>query len=156
MSPPGKPNYWKNLLNRISKLSLNLLGQIILSIPSTLHHNLFLMLSLTPHSNPSIDFREVKPNEDLPLEGRERLIILDVVEGIEKVVVITQDNIEQLILPPRSSAHEYDLGFQLKYLQKLGLITDFVVVGIPINKNYNYDSIHLIFKKLVAQDIQGS
>lgn len=107
-------------------------------------------------TNTDLFFQIVKPNEDLPFIEGQPLVILDVVDGIEKVTEITEKNIDQLITSPRSSAHEYDLGFQLRYLTKLGKIDHFTIVGIPIRGKVDYDSIQLIFRKLVAQDIQGS
>lgn len=106
--------------------------------------------------NNELVFQVVKPNEDLPFISGQALVILDVVDGICKVTEITEKNIDQLITAPRSSAHEYDLGFQLHYLTKLGKIKRFTIVGIPMQGKVDYDSIQLIFKKLVAQDIQGS
>ena len=103
-----------------------------------------------------ITFTEVKPNEDLPFVEGESLVLLDVVDGITKVTEITEKNVDQLVVASRSTAHDYDLGFQLKYLTKLGKIDRFTIVGIPMQGNVDYSSIQLIFKKLVAQDIQGS
>lgn len=78
-----------------------------------------------------LSFLFVKPNEDLPFVGEKMVVILDVVEGIEKVTVLTEGDLDRLVLPPRSSAHEYDLGFQLKYLRKLEKIGKVRIVGLP-------------------------
>lgn len=104
----------------------------------------------------AITFNEIKPNEDLPFVDGESLVLLDVVDGITKVTEITEKNVDQLVVASRSTAHDYDLGFQLKYLTKLGKIKRFTIVGIPMQGKLDYDSIQLIFKKLVAQDMQGS
>ncbi len=105
---------------------------------------------------PNLQFVEIKPNEDVPFVGEKSVVILDVVMGIDTVTLITENNIGQLVLPPRSSVHDFDLGFQLKYLKKLGKINTFVIIGMPMSKQTDYDSIQSILRKLVAQDMQGS
>lgn len=113
-------------------------------------------LKSTYRSLSDLEFIEVKPNQDVPFVGEKRVVIMDVVEGIDQVTLITQNNLHKLILPPRSSAHEYDLGFQLKYLLKLKKLNKITILGLPARGRINYNSIHSIFKKLVAQDMQGS
>jgi Ni,Fe-hydrogenase maturation factor len=105
---------------------------------------------------PEIKFIDVKPNEDLPFIEEDPVILLDVVEGIEKPELITEDHIENLILSSNTTVHDYDLGFQLKYLKKLNKIGKVYIIGIPKDSEPDYDSIQSIFKKLVAQDMQGS
>ncbi len=83
----------------------------------------------------TIEWEFVKPNEDLPFVGEEEVVILDVIEGINKVTVLTEKDLDKLVLPPRSSAHEYDLGFQLCYLKKLGKIKRVRIIGLPIEEN---------------------
>ena len=106
--------------------------------------------------NLKIEFEEVKPNQDLPFTGSDMVVMMDVVMGIDKVKLITEYDLDKLVLPPRSSAHDYDLGFQLKYLLKLGKLKKIRIIGLPMSGKVNYDSIHSILRKLVAQDIQGS
>lgn len=103
-----------------------------------------------------VKFEEVKPNQDLPFVGNETAVMMDVVMGIDEVKLITEDDLDKLVLPPRSSAHDYDLGFQLKYLLKLGKLKKIRIIGLPMSGKVSYDSIHSILRKLVAQDIQGS
>ena len=117
------------------------------------------VLSLVPRLRtdfPAITFHTVNPNADLPAGFAGRVIILDVVEGIKKVTLITEDNAETIVSPPRFGVHDYDLGFQLKYLSKLGKLTNFTIIGVPMNEALDYDSIQVTLRKLVAQDIQGS
>ena len=104
----------------------------------------------------SIKFKFVKPNEDLPFIDEKDIIILDTVEGIDKTTLISDEKIENFILSPRASVHDFDLGFQLRYLKKLGKLGKVKIIGIPMTGNLNYRRISSIFKKLVAQDIQGS
>ncbi|MFZ5424944.1 MAG: hypothetical protein ACOZAO_04030 [Patescibacteria group bacterium] len=106
---------------------------------------------------PEINFINVKPNEDLPFANKPKVIILDVILDLPSPKTFTKNAIEKLVLSPRNSVHDFDLGFQLKYLNKLGKLGDTVLIGIPSRlTKKDYSSIHSIFKKLVAQDIQGS
>ena len=105
---------------------------------------------------PAVTFQTVYPNEDLPAEFTGRVVILDAVEGIKKVTLLTQANAASIVSPPRFGVHDYDLGFQLKYLSKLGKLTNFTIIGVPMNEAVDYDSIQVTLRKLVAQDIQGS
>ena len=103
-----------------------------------------------------VEFVIVNPNEDLPFAGGQDVVIMDVVEGLTEVKLIENDELEKVILPPRTTTHDFDLGFQLKYLKKLGKLGKVTLIGLPMRGEINYDQIHSIFKKLVAQDIQGS
>ncbi len=107
-------------------------------------------------SNPGVDFVFVKPNEDLPFVDEDEVIIMDTVEGIGEVKLLGAEEIDRLILSPRTSVHDFDLGFQLKYLRKLGKLTKVGIVGIPMTGKIDHKRINSIFKKLVAQDMQGS
>ena len=96
---------------------------------------------------------EIKPNQDLPFAYKENLIILDTVLGLETPQVIDE---KKLISTKSTTVHDFDLGFQLKYLRKLGKLGRVWILGIPMDKDPDYDSIQSILRKLVAQDIQGS
>jgi Ni,Fe-hydrogenase maturation factor len=104
----------------------------------------------------SLEFIEIKPNQDISFEDEDNVVILDVIEGLKDVRVFDEKHIDRLVLSPRNSVHDFDLGFQLKYLKKLGKIKNVKIVGLPMTGDVDYNSIHSIFKKLVAQDIQGS
>ena len=103
-----------------------------------------------------IEFVFVKPNEDLPFANENRVVIMDVVRGLKKTELFEIGSMDKLILPPRTSAHDFDLGFQLKYLKKLGKLKEVQIIGIPYGKNPDYLSIQSILRKLVAHDMQGS
>jgi hypothetical protein len=105
---------------------------------------------------PQIKFVNVSPNADLPFAGKKSAIILDTVAGIDKVTTISDSDLDKLITQTSTSAHDYDLGFQLKYLKKLDLLPTLTIICIPQNLPLDYDLIQFTFKKLVAQDIHGS
>jgi hypothetical protein len=105
---------------------------------------------------PGISFQLVAPNQDLPFEKYEDVILIDNIEGIKKVVVFDTNVVDHLALSPRNNIHDYDANFQLKYLKKLGRLGKVTIVGIPRNKPVNYKRIQSILRKLVAQDMHGS
>lgn len=96
----------------------------------------------------------ISPNQDLPFSEEERVVILDTIKGIDDVVVT--DNLNRFVPSPRNSVHDFDLGFQLKYLKKLGKLGKVTIIGIPQKGEINYERIQSILRKLVAQDMQGS
>jgi hypothetical protein len=102
---------------------------------------------------PQVNFKFVTPNSDLSFSSPHP-VILDVVSGIKKITVINE--VDSLILPPRNTVHDFDLGFQLKYLKKLGKLGKVTIVGVPAVGEIDYLRIQSILRKLVAQDIQGS
>jgi Ni,Fe-hydrogenase maturation factor len=103
-----------------------------------------------------LQFIYVKPNEDLPFVGEKNVVILDTVQGINKVEIINEQDLDKLIVNRSTTAHDYDLGFQLKYLKKLGKIEKITIIGLPQNGKIDYDFIQSILRKFVAQDMQGS
>lgn len=105
---------------------------------------------------PELQFVNISPNEDLPFAGEPQAILVDVVENLDKITLWTEKDLDKLILSPRTSVHDFDLGFQLRYLQKIGQLNKVTIIGLPQKGEIDYDFIQSIFKKLVAQDIQGS
>ena len=103
-----------------------------------------------------ISFVLVDPNEDVPFADEPRVVILDTVQGLKDVALLEGDQIDRLILYPRGSVHDFDLTFQLRYLEKLGKLGDVTVIGIPQEGEVDHLLIKSIFRKLVAQDMQGS
>jgi len=103
-----------------------------------------------------VEFIYVSPNEDLPFSEERKVVIMDVIQGIDKVKLIDLRDTDKLISPPRTSTHDFDLGFQLKYLKKLGKLKEIKIIGIPIKGRADYFIIQSILRKLVAQDMQGS
>jgi Ni,Fe-hydrogenase maturation factor len=104
----------------------------------------------------NIEFVKIKPNEDVPFIDERFVVILDAVQGIEKITEIKDDDLDKLILPPRSSVHDFDLGFQLKYLKKIGRLGKVTIIGLPMQGEIDYFLIQSTLRKLVAQEMQGS
>lgn len=103
-----------------------------------------------------VSFVLVHPNEDVPFVDEERVVILDTVANIGEVALISGDGIDRLVLPPRTTVHDFDLAFQLKYLRKIGRVGEVYVVGVPRDREVDYKRVRSILRKLVAQDMQGS
>lgn len=102
------------------------------------------------------EFVFVKPNEDLPFVDEKRVIILDNVQGIKSVELFEDFDPGKLINNPRGSVHDFDLGFQLKYLKKLGKLGKVILIAVPMDGEPDYLRIQSILRKLVAQDMHGS
>jgi len=78
---------------------------------------------------PQIEFREFDPNENLENEGKE-LNIIDAVEGIEKVTLIT--DIDSIKTSRLYSMHDFDLGYSLRLLKKLNYLNGVKIFGVPM------------------------
>jgi len=79
---------------------------------------------------PEIDFVITDPSENLePINGE--LIIIDTVEGTEKVVTI--DDLEKIQTTRIYSLHDFDLAFNLKLLQKIGKLKKVKIFGVPMD-----------------------
>lgn len=78
---------------------------------------------------PKINFEIKDPNENLKPCNKE-LIIIDTVEGIDRVMVF--NNIDKIENSPKYSMHDFDLGFNLKLLQKIGELDKVTIFGVPM------------------------
>lgn len=103
-----------------------------------------------------IKFVNIKPNQDLPFVDKKNVVIMDTVEGIEDIKIIENEDLKNISLAGKTSAHDFDLGFQLKYLKKIGKLGEVTIIGLPMGEEVDYLRIQSILRKLVAQDIQGS
>ena len=79
---------------------------------------------------PEIDFIMTDPNENIKPEKRE-LVIIDTILGIKNITVI--HDMETIKLHSLYSAHDLDLGFNLKLLAKLGCLKKITIFGLPPN-----------------------
>lgn len=103
-----------------------------------------------------IDFVAVNPNEDLPFTDELRPVIMDAMQGIDKVTLFDEKSLDKLRVGRSITVHDFDLGFQLKYLKKLGKLKEFIIIALPQKKKQDYSRIQSILRKLVEQDMQGS
>jgi Ni,Fe-hydrogenase maturation factor len=103
-----------------------------------------------------VSFVFVNPNEDVPFANEPRIVILDTIQGLQDVALVEGDELDGLLLSPRGSVHDFDLAFQLMYLKKLGKLGEVTLIGVPQEGEVDHLLIKSIFRKLVAQDMQGS
>jgi len=81
---------------------------------------------------PSAEFVEFDPEDGLEKEAkRGALLIIDTVQGIRKVSLLTEKDVGRLELCGRCSMHDFDLAWGLKILQKLGLLGEVRIIGVP-------------------------
>jgi Ni,Fe-hydrogenase maturation factor len=78
---------------------------------------------------PEIDFIDFDPTENFPQE--DPLIIIDTVINAKKVMVIR--DLLNLGDAPHVSAHDADLAFHLKWLEKMGKLPNLVIFGVPVD-----------------------
>jgi Ni,Fe-hydrogenase maturation factor len=76
---------------------------------------------------PEIDFMDFDPTENFPQE--DPLYIIDTVINAPGVMVLKDLN--QLGDAPHYSAHDADLAFHLKWLEKMGKLPALTIFGVP-------------------------
>lgn len=81
---------------------------------------------------PEINFIIQDPNENLRPEKKE-LTIIDTVLGLKEVTVF--NDLNKIQLDKIYSAHDLDLGLNLKLLQKIGELKKITIFGVPQNIN---------------------
>ncbi|MFA6981501.1 MAG: hypothetical protein WC243_00530 [Patescibacteria group bacterium] len=123
---------------------------------SEIDNKALLVAEKLKHTIPDLEFVPVGLNKDLPFDNKEDVVIMDIVEGLDKVQVLNSQDLNKIALSPKLTVHDFDLGFQLKYLQKIGKLGEVKILGLPMEKEPDYFLIQSILRKLVAQDMQGS
>ena len=63
------------------------------------------------------------------------------VAGLKKVQVFTEKDLDNIVLSPRTSVHDFDLNFQLKYLKKLGKLKNVIIIGLPMSDSVDLRSV---------------
>jgi Ni,Fe-hydrogenase maturation factor len=109
----------------MKKKTIHIFGNPLLDFDS-------LPLKLAPKLRkifPDIDFVIADPNENLKPVNKE-LVIIDTIEGIDKVIVL--DDIEKIQTQKLYTLHDFDLGFNLKLLQKIGKLEKIKIIGVPM------------------------
>lgn len=79
---------------------------------------------------PDIGFVVEDPNElDLPEDSTEEWVIIDTVQGIDRVREIP---VEKLAAAPRVTAHDFDLGSYLLLAKKIRPDMRVRIIGVPM------------------------
>lgn len=76
---------------------------------------------------PEVDFIIQDPLDEWP--SREKLIIIDIVKGLEQVEVFTK--LSDFTAGPLVTMHDFDLKTELEFRAKLGVLPPFVIIGLP-------------------------
>lgn len=97
----------------------------------------------------NVEFVSCTQVEEL-LDQQGRLLIMDVVKGIDEVTVI--EDINDLQSKNIMSLHDFDLGFFLKLLNAIDTVSEVVIIGLPMKgrKNKIKQSVKEIIEKLNA------
>jgi Ni,Fe-hydrogenase maturation factor len=95
-----------------------------------------------------IEWVVVKPNEDLPFAGEDEVVLMDVVQGLKAPRLIEDEELNQIAIGPRMTAHDFDLGWQIKYLKKLGKLGRVRLVGLPMEE-VNNQKVYEILKEVL-------
>lgn len=66
-------------------------------------------------------------------EGEKELVIMDTVQGIEKVTVF--NSLNEFEKTSRITPHDYDVYVDLKLMQKVGKIKKITIIGIPTKQS---------------------
>ncbi|MFH0714772.1 MAG: hypothetical protein V1847_03885 [Candidatus Diapherotrites archaeon] len=89
-----------------------------------------LALQVAKQLEGKFDFEYCESAEGIEKFGK-NLTILDCAKGISRVQWI--ESLDELKLPPRATTHDFDLAFQLKLLQKVGLIDTVKMLAVPFD-----------------------
>lgn len=102
-----------------------------------------------------VEFVLVNPNEDLPFVGEKNVYILDAVQGIEKITILNEKDLDKIKLEKSVTAHDYDLSFQLKYLKKLGKLKSFTIIGLPQNEEIDNHKLIKLLESLCHSELDS-
>lgn len=80
-------------------------------------------------SLPQFQFVHLDPTENLP--EQEHLILIDTIINAKEIKLLNESDLDKIESSPRTSLHDFDLGFQLKLMKKLGKIKKITIIGIP-------------------------
>lgn len=78
---------------------------------------------------PEIEFKDFDPNDNLEKEGSE-LNIIDTVGGINRVTLVT--DIDSIKINRVLTMHDFDLGYNLRLMKKLGYVKKVRIFGVPM------------------------
>ena len=100
------------------------------NIDSSLDNAVIKIIPALKKEFPKIKFKYLDPNEDLSFDD-DNPVILDTAVELREPTLITDLN--NIAIKKSTTMHDFDLGFNLKLLKKLGRIKDVRIIGVPIN-----------------------
>lgn len=78
---------------------------------------------------PDLNFIYHDPTEEINISDKKELIIIDTVKCLKRVTVF--HDINDFLISPRVTVHDYDLPLNLGILKKLGKVKKITIIGIP-------------------------
>jgi hypothetical protein len=95
---------------------------------------------------PAVSVMEADPNENfIPEKGS---VIIDTVKGITEVTWFT--DVDAFVTTKSVTPHDYDVGFHLKLLQKLGKLPPVRIIGIPYGMEVNVCEVVNLLKESIT------
>lgn len=107
-----------------NKIKIYVFGNPLLSFDS-------MPIKLIPELEkkfPQIEFVSKDPNENLKPINK-KLIIIDTIANTNKVVIV--NDLNKIRTNKIYSAHDFDLGLNIRILQKIGELEKVTILGIP-------------------------
>jgi len=95
---------------------------------------------------PHTDYLVKDPNEEWDIP--EKLIVIDTVMGINEIKVF--DNLDSFSASPSVTMHDFDVLANLRFLKKLGKLSEIKIVGIPptISEQEAFETVKAILAPL--------
>jgi len=96
-----------------------------------------------------VEFVKCSSPEEVFEENSDKIVILDVVEGVNEVILI--DNLSQLQTGNMVSLHDFDLAYFLKLMRRMGSLKEIRIIGIPMkgDKEKIKNGVEDIIKKIL-------
>lgn len=79
--------------------------------------------------NPGIRHVRTVDEFERACEENDSLIVIDTAEGIEEITVL--EGPESLQNSPIATLHDYDIGFSIRLMQKLGTLPNIRIIAVP-------------------------
>ena len=91
---------------------------------------------------PDVDFVHCLSPEEILSHSGSDVIILDVARGIKEVKEVADQ--EKIKHGTMTTLHDFDLGFFLKLLKRTGKKTDFKIIALPLEGDYEKRLVEMI------------
>jgi Ni,Fe-hydrogenase maturation factor len=117
-----------NPLVKEDSLPLQLIDELQSAFPDITFRPAYTVEDVEDHINcKNIDNGDDDGDEDK--EINKELIIIDVVKGIQKISILTDEDIQSC--RTQCSLHDFDIGASIQLMKKLGMIKKATIFGIP-------------------------
>ena len=101
---------------------------------------------------PNLEFIHLDPTEELQNYGP-NLTIIDTAENLAHTKLLTlstPEDFNKLLNPKLYSMHDFDLGYNLKLLKKMGKIDRVRIICVPLENNKEiFEDVKRILKEII-------